>query len=121
MDYKEDLHDIELMKKLIKNLMKSKGISSKTMIENGLNHSFLYNMKSFYPRCDTLYIISRILGVSMEYLLTGKEIENLSSTDSLSLEEEQLLRSYRDLHHDSKVALNNLIKTMKKDNEITTK
>lgn len=119
MDYKKGLKSIDFIRTLIQNTMKSKHISNKNIIDAGLSHNFLYNMKSFYPRSDMLYIISRVLDVPMEYLLTGEEKE--PTTNSISIEEKQLLDSYRNLTSESKIALNNVIKTMKKNDETPAK
>ncbi len=72
--------------------MKIKGITNSQITEElGLSKNAIGNYKNNnLPRADILYAISQKIGVSMEWLLTGKE-----NTADLTTDEQQLLADFR--------------------------
>ena len=61
-----------------------------------------WSTKNIYPRCDDLFRIAQYLGVSMEYLLTGKD-------KRLSVDDSELLRKFGALTKEQQAAVLNQI------------
>lgn len=75
----------------LKDLMKSRGYSNATLTkELGVSKNAVGNYQNNQvPNATILYKMSQILGTNMEYLLTGKE------GNELTVEEKKLLEAYR--------------------------
>lgn len=77
--------------KRLSNLMEQKKISNNYITEKAeISKNNVGNYKNGQiPNATILYKLSQILGVTMEYLLTGKESENLTP------EEQRLIDTFR--------------------------
>lgn len=64
------------------------------------------------PSAEALYKVSKVLGVSVEYLLTGQDS---SKVGHLTYEEQELLRIYKELPEGDKNTLLTLAKTLEKN------
>jgi len=90
----------------VDDLLFIKKISFKQLcIDNKLGYSTLINQKNVYhrvPKLDQALLISQQLGVSLEYLLTGKEndsfpisiLDIVQRLSSASLEEQNAVRRF---------------------------
>lgn len=78
---------------IIRNLCKNRGLSlSKLERELGIGNGTISKSTSNYMRSDRLKAIADYFHVSMEYLMTGEEGEQLPR---FSPEEEALIMAYR--------------------------
>ena len=71
------------------------------------NHISVWKVRGTIPRADDLYKISKFLGVSMEYLLTGE-----TSTDNFDTPEKKLFEKINKLESKQKKALEVIIDAM---------
>ena len=87
------MENIEFGKRLEK-LMLSKNISNQYITEQaGISKNNVGNYKKGQiPNATILYKLSQIFGVSMEYLLTGKNPEELTQ------DEKELIEHYRSMN-----------------------
>lgn len=81
----------------------------KDLEEIGISSALVSNWKTreTIPRADDLYKISKFLGVSMEYLLTGE-----STTDNFDTPEKKLFEKINKLESKQKKALEVIIDAM---------
>lgn len=81
----------------------------KDLEEIGISSSVVSNWKirETIPRADDLYKISKFLGISMEYLLTGE-----STTDNFDTPEKKLFEKINKLESKQKKALEVIIDAM---------
>jgi len=89
--------------------LKAKSLSQKELAEKiGLRRPSISDWKKngTYPYADVAIEISRILGVSVEYLITGND------ADGLSQEERLLVSKYRRLSGENKRNVGALIDSM---------
>lgn len=64
-----------------------------------------YETKGKQPDFERLILIAKFFNVSIDYLISGKEYSSVSVTNKTAPNESNLLRSYRKLSKDSKIAL----------------
>lgn len=85
------MEQIEGFGERLKNLMKLRGYSNVQLTKTiGASKNAVGNYQNNQvPNATILYKLSQTLGTTMEYLLTGKEAEELTP------EEQQLLDAYR--------------------------
>lgn len=85
----------------LRDSLKNAGYSiTRATEELGLSKNAITNyMRGRIPTGEILYKLSQLCGVSMEFLLTGKEIINLAD---LSVEEQKILEMYNQLTEKNK-------------------
>ena len=97
--------------KRLEDLMNKKKITNATITEQaGISKNNIGNYKNGQiPNATILYKISQILGTTMEYLLTGKEDEELTP------EEKEIIEHYRNMNETGKRFLKNDAAGLEKD------
>jgi len=94
---------------ILESLLKDKSLSQKELAKKiGLRRPSIsdWKKKGTYPYADVAIEIAGILGVSVEYLLTGK------NADGFSQNERDLVLDYRSLSGDNKRNVRALIDSM---------
>ena len=92
--------------------LKKKGMSRKALSELGITPSNLSHwIKGQEPSSFALARIADFLGVSLEWLLFGKE----EKQDELTKEERELVEAYRHLSTQSKVVVSFIAKGLRQD------
>ena len=87
----------------IEALCKEKGVSfRKVELSLGFSNGILRSWEKKTPSADKLAAVADYFGVSMEYLLTGKEKAPAHEEPELSEDEVMLLSAYRALPPDEK-------------------
>lgn len=87
----------------IEALCKDKGVSfRKVELSLGFSNGILRSWEKKMPSADKLAAVASFFGVSMEYLLTGKETAPAHEEPELSEDEVILLTSFRSLTEDQK-------------------
>lgn len=93
--------------------LKSRNIANKKITEDlNLSKNAIGNYKSGQiPNASILYDISQYLGVTIEWLLSGKDINNITQ------DEKEIINLYRDCDNTGKIAVQGLLKTLSRPKE----
>lgn len=87
----------------IRELCRREGINLKRLEEAvGIGNGIIARWNKSVPSADKLAAVAAFFGVSMEYLLTGKETAPAREEPELSEDEVILLLAYRSLPEDQK-------------------
>lgn len=96
----------------IKELAEKHSFSISEIEKNvGLGNGTIRRWDNSPPSCDKVLKVANLLNVTVDYLLTGKEMSNI---DSLSANDQKLISMYKDLDLDGQFAVFNLIKEEQK-------
>jgi len=96
--------------KIVKDLLHRRGnkdtawLSRKTKIKDRTIYAWMENNR--LPRIDDAYKIAKSLDVSLDYLMTGKELEYTSDDPLLS----EICKYIANLSHDERVELMGMLK-----------
>jgi len=105
MSFKENLKsELSYKNMLVKELATLTGISKNT-IDNYLN------VRGYMPSADVAVKIANVLGVTVEYLVTGEDI----NTEKLSqgVEIKELVQDFKQLCEDEREMIKDIIKLLK--------
>jgi transcriptional regulator with XRE-family HTH domain len=97
-----------LKSELIYKDMTVKELAAKTGISRHTLDNYL-NVREHIPTLDTAVKIAQALGVSVEYLATGKEPPQANSRESIIL-----IQNYNLLNEDDRMVINELAELLKK-------
>ena len=98
----------------LKKLIEKKGITRKELEEKtGIKKTAIHNylVENKLPGTEALYKIAKVLGVSINYLLTGE-------TTELNEKEKKLLKDYRNSPKDVQEIVDKTLALNKKNNSV---
>lgn len=107
--------DEERFGQRLENCMKQAKISNTELTRRlNISKNAVGNYKNNQiPNAAILYNISQILGTTMEYLLTGKDISELTN------EEKKIMQAYRKASKDSREIVNLALKPYMENEKVT--
>lgn len=114
--------DTKKCAEIIKNLIKSKGLSvNKVLTACSLTKSLIYDMehRSSMPSADKLAKIADYLNVTMDYLLTGIEGAPSAKTKDASKDYDIILRKYKRLNARGQGCVEGYIDSLLRDDKYT--
>lgn len=96
----------------IQQKVKEKGLNIKTLEkEVGIGNGTIRRWDERSPQCDKLSLVANYLNISLDWLVFGKEKENLTE------DEEQILDAYRIAGNDMKRAARKLLDIPEQERE----
>jgi len=109
MSFRENLKSqLEYSGMLIKELAASSGVKKKTI------ESYLGSTTAYIPSAEAAVSIARALGVSVEYLVTGKDPAKNTSLSSLPKDIQDIALESKQLNSKDRYVVLNLVRLLNK-------